>query len=298
MSTRISTAQIFHRSQEHIRSAKEKENISADKSSSMKELDRPSQAPAEWTIAANLKDDVSVRETLAKNASMATHALTAAENIMTQAQDITQKLHELALSASGTAVGDVSRHLLPEAQGLYQSLVQAFNTRFGSRTVLAGYKSEGPAFDLQGNFLGDSGKIEIEIDRGLKVPINVSGEEAVLGKGLKDGVNILATVQQLIAGLQVDDKELIRGSLEGLNKATDQLSLSRTRIAGSMLEIERAINTNSMNNISNKDAISKIEEADAIKVFSELARDQTVLRAAMETSRKLLTESPVDILFK
>lgn len=298
--TRISTSQIFQRSQDHIANAKEKEAASAEKSTSLKALNRPSQGPSEWVIAGNLKDDVNVRENLAKNASMATHVLSATENVVAQAQDIVQKLHELALSASGgdTLGKKTSQHVLPEAEGLYASFIQNLNTKFGNRTLLGGYKSDRNVFDAQGNFSGDEGQIEIEIDRGLKVPMNVSTREMIFGEGIKEGVNIIGAMHTLIEGLRMDDKTLIRGSLEGLNASTDQLSLSRTRIAGAMLEIERALGIHGINNIQSKDTVSRLEEADPIRVFSDLARDQTVLRAAMDTTHKLLTGAPPDILFK
>jgi flagellin-like hook-associated protein FlgL len=102
----------------------------------------------------------------------------------------------------------------------------------------------------------------------------------------------------LIDGLKANDIERIRGSLDGLKKSTDQLSTGRTELAGKQQEVARALETAATTGIEKKDAVSKIEEADAVKVFSDLARDQTVLRAAMDTSHKILTETSVDVLFK
>lgn len=300
MPTRVSTAQIFHNSKENVLNAKEKEASSAEKSGSLKALQRPSEAPAEWVIASNLKDDISVRDNLAHGASLATHVLTATENILSQAQDITQKIQELAISAAnGDILGNnVSKHTLPEVQGLYENFIQALNTKFGNRAVLGGFKSDRLPFDVQGNYFGDDGKMEIEIDRGLKVPINLNAKEVVYGEGQVDGINIIQNFQTLIQGLAQNDKDLIRAALPGLTTTTNQLSLARTKIAGSMQQMERAINAHGLNNIESKDAASKIAEADPVKVFSDLARDQTVLRAAMDTSHKLLTGSSVDVLFK
>lgn len=297
---RISTSQLFSKSRDNVLNAKEKEASSAEKSGSLKALNRPSDSPSEWVIANNLKDDVAVRENLAKNVTLATHVLTATENVMAQAQDIVQRAYELALSTAGgdTKGNKTSQHVLPEAEGLFSNLIQSLNSKFGNRTLLGGYKTDRPAFDGLGNYLGDDGNIEIEIDRGLKVPVNISAQEAIYGVGLKDGVDIIANFRNFLEGLQLDDKEMIKNSLNGFGLATDQLSLSRTRIAGSMTEMERALNTHGTNNIQSRDAASKLEEADPIKVFSDLARDQTVLRAAMDSTHKLLTGSPPDILFK
>jgi len=295
---RVSTAQFFDTAQRNIQNAKERESISAEKSSSLKEISRPSQAPADWMVAETQKNDVAVREGISKNANLASHMINTTDGVLAQAQELVQKVHTLALSAIGNAAGDVSKHVLPEVQGLYENFIQNLNTKFGARTLMGGQKSQGPAFDIEGKFLGDSGKIEVEVDRGLFVPINVSGSQAILGEGLKDGVNIIQAMKDLINGLESHNQELVGASLDVFTKATDQISISRTQLAGSSLAIEKAIERNAENKIQQLDAVSQIEEANPIKVFSDLARDQTVLRAALESSHKIMSESPADILLK
>ena len=105
-------------------------------------------------------------------------------------------------------------------------------------------------------------------------------------------------MKDLIQGLATHNPDLVGGSLEVFTKATDQLSLSRTQLAGSSLQIERSIESIALGKIQQLDAIAQIEEADPIKVFSDLARDQTVLRAALESSHKIMSESPADILLR
>ena len=141
---RVSTAQFFDTTQRNIQNAKEKEAVSGEKASSLKELSRPSQAPAEWLIVAGQKNDVSVREGISKNASLASHMINSTDGVISQAQELVSKIHVLALSAVGNAVGDVSKHVLPEVQGLYENFIQNLNTKFGSRTLLGGQKSGDP----------------------------------------------------------------------------------------------------------------------------------------------------------
>jgi flagellar hook-associated protein 3 FlgL len=296
--SRVSTAQFFDNTQRNIQNAKEKEAVSAEKSSSLKEISRPSQAPAEWLIASTQKNDVAIRDGISKNATLASHMINTTDGAIAQAQDLVQKVHTLALSAVGSAVGDVTKHVLPEIKGLYENFIQTLNTKFGSRSLLGGQKSAGPAFNIEGRFLGDAGKIEVEIDRGVFVPINVSGSQAILGQGLKDGVDIIQGMKDIISGLETGNQELIGNALDVFTKATDQLSISRTQLAGSSLQIEKAVQRNAENKIQQLDAIAQIEEANPIKVFSDLAKDQTVLRAALESSHKIMSESPADILLK
>ncbi|MFM8269696.1 MAG: hypothetical protein ACKN9V_05850 [Pseudomonadota bacterium] len=300
MSSRISTSQLFSNAQNHITTAREREVSSSTKAATQKEVTRPSQAPGQWTVAANLKDDLSIREGIAKNAKFANSFLTASDNTLAQLQELVGRTHELAIEASGSAsVGPEQYHrVLPEVEGLFQNVLQALNTEFGHRPVFGGYQSQQKAFDADGRFQGDGGKIEVEIDRNLKVPVNLSGSQIILGEGLQRGVDLIDTYQTLLAGLREGDIENVRASLDGLTGIVDQLSLGRSQIAGSMTEIQKALDSHQIQQEQGQKVISELEDADPVKVFSELVRDQTVLRAAIETNRKVLNEDPVGALLK
>ncbi|NBX92358.1 MAG: hypothetical protein EB078_08295 [Proteobacteria bacterium] len=300
MTARVSTSQMFTNAQNHITTAREREVISSNKAATQKEVTRPSQAPADWTVAANLRDDLTVRETVAKNARFAHSFLTASENTLAQMQELVGRTYELALQASGSATVGPEQfyHVLPEVQGLYDNLIQTLNTEFANRPVFGGFQSHQKAFDSEGNFHGDDGKIEVEIDRGLKVPVNLSGSQIVLGQGLERGTNLIATYQDLLNGLKTGDESLVRSSLDGFSRVVDQISLGRTHIAGSMTEIQRALDNHQVHEEQGKKVVSQLEDADPVKVFSDLVRDQTVLRAAIDTNAKVLHNDPLDALLR
>lgn len=300
MSTRISTAQMFDMSRAHVAQAQEKESISSEKASTQKEIVRPSQDPAGWTRAANLKDSLSINESIHKNSALAQHMLTATESVLGGLQDYVQRVHELAISAAGTdaATGPTRNGVLAEVSTIFDNMVQSANSRYLNRTLLSGLKSQSPAFDGQGNFIGDDGKFEIEIDQGLVVPINTSGARALLGQGITGGVDIMAAMRRLITGLSTNDTTAIQSSLDDLYKGNEQLSAMRAEVGGRMAQINKMIDAGEVNKIQALDSISKVEDADAAKVFSDLARDQTVLKAAVSTTQKIINELPTETLFK
>jgi len=185
-----------------------------------------------------------------------------------------------------------------EVQGIYDSAIQLLNTRFADRTLLAGFHSDKPAFDANGKFLGDAGEIKVEISQGQMMAVNVSGERAVLGKGINGGINILEPIQMLLQGLQTGNSEKIQASLGLFSKANDQVSLVRSELGARALQAEHAINSQHIKQEQGGEILASLSEVDAVKVFSDLARDQTVLRAAISTTQKLLSENPTDIFYK
>ena len=300
MAGRISTPQIFDRTHAHVANAREKEVISSEKAATGKELVRPSQDPAGYMISNALKDDLSTLNTTTKNAAAAMKVLDMTESVFSNLQDTMQRAYELAVAAAGEGVSsDATRKFTAsEVETLFDSSIQLLNTRYGSRSLLAGFKSDQPAFDKTGKFLGDAGQIEIEIARGLRVPVNISADRAVLGNGIVGGINLLEPLKTFVMGLRQNDTKLIQASLEGFGRVNDQISLVRGEIGARTSQIERSLNSQEQIKIDSISAVSEIEDADAVKVFSELSRDQTVLNAAISTSQKILSENPTDIFYK
>ncbi len=303
MTTRISTQQVYSSSQQHVGEARAREISSSEKAASMKEINRPSDNPVGWVRAQSIKDDLSQRNTIAKNAGLANHMLTVGEGVLAQLHDNVDRAHELAITASSTTSSSEGRNqtreaLLAEVKTLCDSSIRVLNTRYAGKTLFSGYQTDKPAFDVSGKYLGDSGKFQMEIGKNLVVPVNIDAEQVIQGKGISGGVNIPEVLSRLAHGLEHNDTDSIRSTLDELLRAGEQLSVGRTEIGARMSEIERAVNAHEDQKIENLDDISKIEEVDAIKAFSDLTRDQTVLRAAIATTQKILNDDPINAFFR
>ena len=137
--------------------------------------------------------------------------------------------------------GPTRNGVLAEVSTIFDNMVQSANSRYLNRTLLSGLKTEAPAFDPQGNFIGDDGKFQIEIDQGLVVPISTSGARALLGQGVTGGVDIMAAMRRLITGLSTNDTQSIQSSLDDLYKGNEQLSAMRAEVGGRMAQINKMI---------------------------------------------------------
>lgn len=297
MPTRVSTNQIFSSGNEHIRRARVTEMQSAEKAQTNKEVNRPSDNPGNYVRAANMRDSLVSSDKIQKNAQLAQHFMTAAETALSQMQEYTQRAHQLAVAAADTNTRRDA--ILGDIRGLWGSVLQAMNARFGDRTLFAGYQTQTPAFDTDGKYLGDDGRIAIHIDAHSEpVPISFSGEKIFLGLGLNDGVDIASTFQEFMGALEKEDMQQIQSLVPELFRANEQISLARAEIAGRMTQVSRALEAYGQERIGTSDAISALEDADAYKVFSDLARDQTIFQSTLATNKKVLSDAPSDILFK
>jgi flagellin-like hook-associated protein FlgL len=64
-----------------------------------------------------------------------------------------------------------------------------------------------------------------------------------------------------------------------------------------MNQINQNLESEANEKINTTEEISKIEDVDAVKAFTDLTRDQNVLRAAISVTDKVLKDNPSDILF-
>ena len=300
MSSRIPTSQIYKGAHQCVATAKEREAKTAEKAATQKEIIRPSDNPTAYMKASAVKDDLGSREVIGDNAKYAQNVLSSTETLFEQVNEGLIRAYELTLSISGdTGGGEQGRKaVLSEVEGIYQSMLQTLNYKFGPRTLLAGYKSQGPAFNRDGNFVGGKGEIEIEVDKGSRVAITVNAERAVLGKGMPNGVNIIESMKSLMEGLRENDTDKIRPQIDSLQKGVEQMSMVRAEIGGRMKAVESAMGRNAHHEVDMKTVLSEMEEVDAVKVFSDLARDQTILQAALATSKKIIDGQNAGILLQ
>ncbi len=132
MSSRISTNHLYSTTEKHMSEARNRETLANSRASSLKQIQRPSENSSGWVMAANMKDDLSSSDNIAKNAQLATHFLNATDTLLSQVTDLVQRAHELAVSASSEMPDSQQTrlHLLNEVQTLYDSTVRALNTRY------------------------------------------------------------------------------------------------------------------------------------------------------------------------
>ena len=299
MTARISTAQTYYVSEKNVERAHERSAETFEKASSLKEVRKASDNPLGYTLITQMKNDLKATDGMTQNASLGKNALALTDGALAQIQEAVQRAHELAVSASSDT--QTSRtQMVGEARALYDSVVQSLNTRLGDRYLFSGFQGQRPAFTPEGVFQGDSSALRIEIEPQHFVSINPDTPKLILGQegAEKTGVNILGSLQQFVVGLAHDDVSMIRGTLDDLMKANDQLSLGRSEIGSALQAIDRSNQNESVRQTDEREALSKIEEADAAKVFSQMSRDAAALKAALASSEKFLSNSPVDILFR
>jgi flagellin-like hook-associated protein FlgL len=89
------------------------------------------------------------------------------------------RVNELALSeANDTATADTRLATSYEVRNLLAELIAVGNTNLDGNYIFSGFKTNIQPFDSSGTYQGDTGSLEIYVDRAIKKEINVTGDSA------------------------------------------------------------------------------------------------------------------------
>jgi len=235
---------------------------------------------------------------------------------------------ELALGqASSAANGPESRVMVAEEiKNIQQEISSIANRRLGDRYIFSGYKTGTVPFNADGTYNGDDGKIMVEVQKDVFVGMNLPGKEvflgaanarpvdpsreiasegAELGQGpelamsqaaARPSEDIFRTLEGLRVGLMTNDIDLIRSTLEPLDKMRDGGISMRAQVGARTAGIDTAIANMGKKNLFNAELQSNIEDSDIIQVVSDMAREETVLRASLQASNKLIQPTLLEFL--
>ncbi len=350
-SNRVTDNMLAAKSERSMQNVRRKMIDNQEQALTGKKVNRPSDDPQGTMRAMGLRAAEQRQEQLKSNMELAESFLGMADASLAELSEVINRGKELSIQMNSVTntTPDARNAVASEVGQLLQQVVQLGNAKVGDRYIFGGYITNRPPFDLDGNYFGDTGLIEVEAQESQRIPVNLPGmlpfmgieevsnsfEEsratgqkpdgpsissairepaslAIANRGLdpeneeqlgaiealksKIGVNIFTVFKDFQDGLLKNDKALLNKSLEGLDGAFKQVLASRAIVGSrqnSVMANKELLDSLQINNLSLR---SSIEDADTVKVFSELARNETLLNSTLETNKKLLTPSLLDFL--
>lgn len=137
----------------------------------------------------------------------------------------------------------------------------------------------------------------VKLNRDLaSVEPEVKTEEAAPADGFKSRDNIFSQLQALTSALENNDPQMIQGLLEKFDSTVSRLVTLRTRI-GSIVNSVESSKTNLENeNIEHASRRSALVDADVSELFSDINKQQAILKTTYQASQGLMNQSLMDFL--
>lgn len=302
------------------------------KGSNLKRIGKPSDDPIGNVELLAIRSKNIDADQYVRNINFAQSQLAYTEGALEELTDILVKAKELAIGqASSIYNPEVREGISKEIHQMRQQVVSIANKRMGNRYLFAGQKVLTQPFDVNGKYRGDDQKINIEINKDVYVPINIPGNDLFFASG-KDlptredvdleiqrpmdapfepqntsrtpateaqgpvETSIFDELRALESALLTDNPKLIQSLLEKLDSSIEKVVTHRTEVGALANTVSNAELNITKTKIINEEHKSKIEDADVTELFSNLQKEQNVLKATYQASSNLMNTSLMDFL--
>ncbi len=267
-----------------------------DQMSSGYMVSRPSDNPVVATRVMTMNSVMKQHEQYERNVDDAIGWLEATDKALGNLTDALQRARELALyGANGTLSSTDRSALAQEVEQLTASVVQIANTSYAGRYIFAGtMTTTSPFAEVPPGsgivvYSGNNGQLEWEVGQGVTVNININGRDAFIDSDVFASLNDLRT--NLQSSGTFDTTILSR-----LDSAIDSTLNLRASMGAKNNRLEMALNRYSMEKINYEQLLSKLNDVDIAKIYTDFKMQEAVYQSALNTGARILQPTLLDFL--
>jgi flagellar hook-associated protein 3 FlgL len=209
-----------------------------------------------------------------------------AESTLAAAEDIMQRLHDIALGAGSGTLDPQEQAVLSTEVGQLKDQLLAFANQKGSMGYLfGGTKSGASPFSSAGAFVGDDLDRTAEVSQGVVMTVSTSGAKAFTAAGGRD---IFADIDALKTALTSGNQPSILTSLGHMDSGRTQVLSARADAGIKVARLASADATHEQAAVTFATQKQGLIEIDPVTAYSALAQKQSQLEAAVSVSKNLL----------
>ena len=299
MTTRITSQTMARGVLADVAQASRRLSLTQQRLSSGKDLTRPSDNPPAVARALELRAEMEATQQYQRNVDEAQGWQEVTDSALTTIGDALQRARELVVQAASDSAGTTARAgIATELRGLVDSIKQAGNATYGGRFIFAGTRTDVRPYEMGASdaYAGDAGQITRQVNRGVTLPINVTGP-SVVGN---DTSGLLATLRSAIAhldgGTDADHTALRREDLAALNDRLDEISAMRATVGATGGRLEVAAGRLAEYEGSTLKLLSDTEDTDIAKAMVDFSVQQAALQASLKAGASIVQNSLLDFL--
>jgi flagellar hook-associated protein 3 FlgL len=228
--------------------------------------------------------------------------------------NIWQKVTETALGGMSTALRQVRQiassinngsndptivaNAVSQLSALKSQLVDMGNTQLGDQYIFGGFETRNPPFTAADNsFHGTPDSLNVEINSGTTLQLNVRGDQMLLGTGGAYGsIDILSEIDNLSNAISTNNSAAIRTAATNLDLGAGQINNAITDVASKVVRLD-SMDKLLVNNKNTLETLtSSIQNVDYAKAATELSQQKTAFEAALSATAKVSSLSLLDYL--
>ncbi len=155
-----------------------------NQAATQKRITKPSDDPVGTARTLGLRTEKIGIEQFMKNGDLAKGFMNITESSLGDLTELLSRAKELAIGQSSDASTNAEGRMATasEVDQIFKDMVAIGNRRMGERYIFGGYKTTKSPFNHNGDYKGDSGGIQVEVNKGVYSTINLPGDKLFLGR--------------------------------------------------------------------------------------------------------------------
>lgn len=262
---RISTSMLYQNAMRSLRTTLSTLNRAQEQATSGRRVATVSDDPGDAAQIMRMDTNLREIEQFRRNMASASTRMSTEEVVLKTARELVARARDLAIGAQSADPADPQRQAaLAEVGRIRDQLVSLGNTRIGTEYLFAGAKTTTAPFLADGSYLGDTIVRTAEIDEGVTLAVNHTGDQVFSAA--------FSAVDDLANELAVGTPGTIADTVAGLNATDQTLLAAQTEMGARLLEIRSTTDhlaRRATNLVDRREQIRDVDPAEAIlKVVS------------------------------
>ncbi len=264
-----------------------------EKVSSSKQLNRPSDNPADVRSAIGLHDTLAQLSQYMRNIDTATSRVSAQDTALASAGNLIQRANELAIEgANGAMDASQRRAIAAEVAQLIEAMAQDASAKVGDEYIFSGFRVDKAPYQVTGPgqvgaYQGDHGVIIARVGTASTMQVNMAGDAV-----FQSSLDALTQLQaDLNSGQQVQ-----QSTLGKIQAALTSLTQARATVGARANRLDDAKASQSALVTSNQGLLSQLEDTDMPSAITELTKRQITYQATLAVTAKVMQTSLLDYL--
>lgn len=290
---RVTQSMLSNNMLRNLSSSYERLSKYQDQISTGKKVNRPSDDPVVVMKGISYRTDLSEVQQYKRNFSEAYNWIENTDAALDNAGQALQRIRELVVEASNDTYDASQRQAISaEIKQLRDHLAEVANTKFGDKYLFNGANTTKKPVDLQansgdGSFPEATQPVEIELSKGIYLPVNVPGEK-VFG-------------EQLFSDLKALTDDLDQGKnpasyLDQIDQHIDAINNARADLGARQNRLEMMESRVDNQEVIATKVLSDNEDVDYEKAITDLTAQESVHRAALAVGARVLQPTLMDFL--
>ncbi|PYZ92785.1 flagellar hook-associated protein FlgL [Salipaludibacillus keqinensis] len=290
---RVTQSMIANSSLQHLSNSYGQLKNYQDQLSTGKKISRASQDPVIAMNGMRYRTQVAETSQFKRNISEVYNWMDTADSALDKTTSTLHRLRELTVQASNDTYESTQRaNIAKEVQQLKEHLESLGNTQANNKYIFNGTNTTNKPIDLEaGQFSTNGQNVEIELLKGVKVPVNITPNN-VFSEGLFADVQAL---EDMLKDPNTTAQEL-SGMLDTLDVHINNSVDERAELGARMNRVEMIDDRIQEQEVISKRIMSDNEDADMEKVITALMSQENVHRAALSSSSRIIQPTLMDFL--